>query len=84
MGHIADYGLSAGMNMDLLDYYSLLSATADLGQCVDLQCECLCQSSNRDDLNKYVQPRPYANPEAAARKLLEIAQGIEPAQDGRI
>jgi hypothetical protein len=32
-------------------------------------------------LNKYVQPRPYANPEAAARKLVEIAYGIEPVQD---
>jgi hypothetical protein len=35
-------------------------------------------------MNKYVQPRPYANPEAAARKLLEIANAIEPVQDGRI
>lgn len=26
----------------------------------------------------------FANPEAAARKLVEIAAGIEPAQDGRI
>jgi hypothetical protein len=33
---------------------------------------------------KFVQPRPYANPEAAARKLLEIANAVEPAQDGRI
>ena len=35
-------------------------------------------------MNKYVQPRPYANPEAAARKLLETANGVEPVQDGRI
>ena len=35
-------------------------------------------------MNKYVQPRPYANPEAAARKLLEIANTVEPVQDGRI
>jgi hypothetical protein len=28
--------------------------------------------------------RPFANPEAAARKLVEIAAGIEPVQDGRI
>jgi hypothetical protein len=35
-------------------------------------------------MNKYVQPRPYANPEAAARKLLEIANAHEPYMDGRI
>jgi hypothetical protein len=35
-------------------------------------------------MNKYVKPRPYANPEAAARKLLEIANTVEPVQDGRI
>lgn len=33
---------------------------------------------------KYVKPSPYADPEAAARKLVEIANTIEPAQDGRI
>jgi hypothetical protein len=33
---------------------------------------------------KQVQPRPYANPEAAARKLLEIAHAFQPIQDGRI
>ena len=33
---------------------------------------------------KYVQPRPYADPEAAARKLLEIANAHEPYMDGRI
>ena len=26
----------------------------------------------------------YSNPETAARKLVEIASGIEPSQDGRI
>lgn len=35
-------------------------------------------------MNKYVQPRPYANPEAVARKLIEIANATEPVQDGRI
>jgi hypothetical protein len=35
-------------------------------------------------MNKFVQPRPYANPEAAARKLLEIAHAFQPIQDGRI
>jgi hypothetical protein len=33
---------------------------------------------------KYIEPRPYANPEAAARKLMQIANSIEPVQDGRI
>ena len=33
---------------------------------------------------KYAETRPYADPEKAARKLLEIASTIEPAQDGRI
>jgi hypothetical protein len=33
---------------------------------------------------KFRNERAYANPEAAARKLLEIANSIEPAQDGRI
>jgi hypothetical protein len=28
--------------------------------------------------------RPFADPEAAARKLVEIAAGIEAVQDGRI
>jgi hypothetical protein len=28
--------------------------------------------------------RPYADPEKAARKLVEIASSIEPAQEGRI
>ena len=35
-------------------------------------------------MNKFVQPRRYANPEATARKLLEIANAFEPVQDGRI
>jgi hypothetical protein len=33
---------------------------------------------------KYVERRPYADPEAAARKLMEIANSVEPVQDGRI
>ncbi|MGY8685019.1 hypothetical protein Q2941_45845 [Bradyrhizobium sp. UFLA05-153] len=33
---------------------------------------------------KLIAERPYANPEAAARKLVELAAGIEPVQDGRI
>jgi len=35
-------------------------------------------------LNKFVQPRPYADPEAAARKIVELANAVEPVQDGRI
>jgi hypothetical protein len=33
---------------------------------------------------KFVAPRPFADPEAAARKLMEIANAVESAQDGRI
>jgi hypothetical protein len=33
---------------------------------------------------KLTTDRPYANPETAARKLIEIANSIEPVQDGRI
>jgi hypothetical protein len=33
---------------------------------------------------KFATNRPYADPEAAARKLVEIANAIEPAQDGRL
>jgi hypothetical protein len=33
---------------------------------------------------KFVDPHPLADPEAAARKLLELAHAFEPVQDGRI
>ena len=33
---------------------------------------------------KYASPRPYADPEKAAGRLIEIASTIEPVQDGRI
>ncbi|MET4307966.1 hypothetical protein [Bradyrhizobium sp. RT4b] len=33
---------------------------------------------------KHAAERPYAEPEAAARKLVELAANIEAAQDGRI
>ena len=33
---------------------------------------------------KFAEPRPFADPEAATRKLVEIANAIETAQDGRI
>ena len=33
---------------------------------------------------KYTADRPLANPEKAARKMMEIASTIEPIQDGRI
>ena len=33
---------------------------------------------------KFVQPRPYADPDAAARKIMELAHAFEPGQDGRI
>jgi hypothetical protein len=33
---------------------------------------------------KFATDRPYGDPEKAARKLVEIASSIEPAQEGRI
>jgi hypothetical protein len=33
---------------------------------------------------KYFEPRPWADPEKAARRIVEIASTIEPVQDGRI
>ena len=32
----------------------------------------------------FVVPRPYADPDVAARKLVELANAFEPVQDGRI
>jgi hypothetical protein len=32
----------------------------------------------------FAEPRPYANPETAARKLIDIANAVEAVQDGRI
>ncbi|WBL75581.1 hypothetical protein I3J27_21345 [Bradyrhizobium xenonodulans] len=31
-----------------------------------------------------LEERPYADPQAAARKIVELATAIEPVQDGRI
>jgi hypothetical protein len=33
---------------------------------------------------KFVEPHPFADPDAAARKLIEIANGVEAVQEGRI
>ena len=33
---------------------------------------------------KYAATRPYSDPEKAARRLLEIANTVEPVQDDRI
>jgi hypothetical protein len=33
---------------------------------------------------KFVEPSHFSNPNVAARKLVEIANGIEAVQDGRI
>ena len=35
-------------------------------------------------MNKFVESSPLSEPEAAARKLIEIANGVEAVQDGRI
>jgi len=33
---------------------------------------------------KFTADRPYSDPEKAARKLVEIANAVEPVQEGRI
>ena len=33
---------------------------------------------------KFLEPRSFADPEIAARKIIEIANDVEAAQDGRI
>ena len=33
---------------------------------------------------RFAKPRPYADPEVEMKKLLEIANSVEPIQDGRI
>jgi hypothetical protein len=33
---------------------------------------------------KFIDSRPYADPEAAAQKLMEIVNAVEAVQDGRI
>jgi hypothetical protein len=33
---------------------------------------------------KFVERHPFAGPDAAARKIVEMANGVEAAQDGRI
>ncbi len=35
-------------------------------------------------MNKYVQPPPCADPDAAARKIVELANGLEPYMDSRL
>jgi hypothetical protein len=35
-------------------------------------------------LVKFVNPRPFADPNAAARKIIELANACEVVQDGRI
>ena len=35
-------------------------------------------------MTKFIEPRHFSDPEAAARKLTEIANGLEPLQDDRI
>jgi hypothetical protein len=32
---------------------------------------------------KFIEPRPFAHPDAAARNLVELANAVEPVQDGR-
>jgi hypothetical protein len=38
----------------------------------------------QESLMKFASARPYADPEVAARKLIELANSVEAVQDGRI
>jgi hypothetical protein len=44
----------------------------------------LARTVRHNAIMKFIDSRPFADPEAAAKKLIEIANGIEPVQDGRI
>ena len=44
----------------------------------------LCWAHGAQGGMKFVEPRPYADPKAAARKLMELANAFEPIQDARI
>ena len=33
---------------------------------------------------KFIEPHPFADPEAAARKIVELARAFAPVQEGRI
>jgi len=33
---------------------------------------------------KFVERQPFADPDAAARRIVEIANGVEAVQDGRV
>jgi len=44
----------------------------------------LRRTTGFDPARKYAADRPYSDPEAAARKLIEIANSVEAVQDGRI
>ena len=46
-----------------------------------LHPDCACTHGN---LTKFAVDRSYANPQTAARKLIEIANAVEAVQDGRI
>jgi hypothetical protein len=35
-------------------------------------------------MNRFIRPRAYADPEAAARKIMEIANGLGDVWDGRL
>jgi len=50
----------------------------------DKRVDCRCRRSCYPEPMKFVEPNPFADPDAAARKLAEIANATEAVQDGRI
>jgi hypothetical protein len=57
---------------------------APLNGPIRLRSTAMSVPSEKQSRMKFIVKRPYADPEAAARKLLEIANSVEAVQDGRI
>jgi hypothetical protein len=43
-----------------------------------------CQTGKMGSGMKFVECQPFADPDAAARKIVEMANGVEAVQEGRI
>ena len=56
---------------------SLDRAKVNAGRHNDLTVSSVRLARTENGMIKYVDPRPFADPEAAARKLMEIANSIE-------
>jgi CTP:molybdopterin cytidylyltransferase MocA len=57
---------------------------ADAGVAASFRRLSAAQHQRSESALKFVTDRPFADPDAAARKLVEIANAAEAVQDGRI